>query len=107
MITSPICDYQLGGKDHWQADRDAAEKILAVAPGFRDIARANRAFLTRAVRHLARDKDITQFLDIGTGIPTSPNVHETAAEYASSPPHRPRARRTPHLRLIRRPVWPR
>ena len=74
-------DYYLGGKDHWQADREAAETILAVAPEVRDNARANRAFLHRAVRYLARDKGVTQFLDIGTGIPTPPNVHETAAEH--------------------------
>jgi hypothetical protein len=72
-------DYYLGGKDHWQADAEAAEKILAVAPEARAIAKANRAFLRRAVRHLAAEEGITQFLDIGTGIPTSPNVHETAA----------------------------
>lgn len=72
-------DFYLGGKDHWQADREAAEKILAVAPEIRDNARANRAFLTRAVRFLVRDKGVTQLLDVGTGIPTSPNVHETAA----------------------------
>jgi len=75
-------DYYLGGKDNWAADREAADKILAVVPEVRDMARANRAFLHRAVRHLARDKGITQFLDIGTGIPTSPNVHETAAQHA-------------------------
>jgi hypothetical protein len=88
-ITRPhparMYDYYLGGKDHWQADREAAEMILAVAPEVRDMARANRAFLARAVRHLARDKDITQFLDVGTGIPTSPNVHETAAGHITSP----------------------
>jgi SAM-dependent methyltransferase len=78
-------DYYLGGKDHWQADREAAEQVLAVAPEVRAIARANRAFLRRAVRYLARDKGITQFLDIGTGIPTSPNVHETAAGHVTSP----------------------
>jgi hypothetical protein len=78
-------DFYLGGKDNWQTDRDAGEKILAAVPEVRDIAMANRAFLTRAVRYLARDKGITQFLDIGTGIPTSPNVHETAAEHVTSP----------------------
>jgi hypothetical protein len=76
-------DYYLGGKDHWRADREAAEQILAVAPEVRAIARANRDFLRRAVTYLARDKGITQFLDIGTGIPTSPNVHETAAACAA------------------------
>jgi hypothetical protein len=75
-------DYYLGGKDHWQADRQAAEQILAVAPEVRAIARANRHFLYRAVTYLAKEKGITQFLDIGTGIPTSPNVHETAAAQA-------------------------
>ena len=78
-------DYYLGGKDHWQADREAAQQILAVAPEVRAIARANRAFLRRAVTYLAKDKGITQFLDIGTGIPTSPNVHETAAASATGP----------------------
>lgn len=82
-ITRPhparMYDYYLSGKDNWQADRKAADKILAVAPEVRDSARANRAFLTRAVRYLAREKGVTQFLDIGTGIPTSPNVHESAA----------------------------
>ena len=75
-------DYYLGGKDNWAADREAADKILAIVPEVRDMARANRAFLHRAVRHLARGKGINQFLDIGTGIPTSPNVHETAAKHA-------------------------
>jgi hypothetical protein len=75
-------DYYLGGKDNWAVDREAADKILAVAPEVRDIARANRAFLHRAVRRLAGNHGITQFLDIGTGIPTVPNVHETAAAYS-------------------------
>jgi S-adenosyl methyltransferase len=76
-------DYYLGGKDHWRADREAAEQILAVAPEVRAIARANRGFLRRAVTYLAREKGVTQFLDIGTGIPTSPNVHQTAAACAT------------------------
>jgi hypothetical protein len=75
-------DYYLGGKDHWQADKEAAEQILAIAPEARTVARANRAFLRRAVTYLAKEKGVTQFLDIGTGIPTSPNVHETAAAHA-------------------------
>jgi hypothetical protein len=78
-------DYYLGGKNHWQADRDAAEKVLAVAPEARDMAIVNRAFLARAVRYLAREKGIAQFLDIGTGMPTSPNVHETAAGHVTDP----------------------
>jgi len=67
---------------HWQADNEAAEQILAIAPEVRAIARANRAFLRRAVTYLAQEKGVTQFLDVGTGIPTSPNVHETAAACA-------------------------
>ena len=80
-----VYDFLLGGKDNYEADRAAAKKILSVAPEFRDNARANRAFLSRAVRYLARDRGITQFLDIGTGIPTAPNVHQTAGKYVSSP----------------------
>jgi hypothetical protein len=80
-----IYDYLLGGKDNRAADREAAAKIIAVAPETRDMARANRAFLQRAVRYLARDAGITQFLDVGTSFPSSPNVHEIAAEYAVDP----------------------
>ncbi len=76
-------DYYLGGKDHWPADKEAAERILSLAPEVGAIARANRDFLRRAVTYLARDKGVTQFLDIGTGIPTAPNVHQAAAACAS------------------------
>ncbi|GAA3710281.1 SAM-dependent methyltransferase [Nonomuraea antimicrobica] len=72
-----LYDYYLGGKDNFPADREAAERILSVAPELRAAARANRAFLGRAVRHLA-EAGITQFLDIGTGLPTQGNVHEVA-----------------------------
>lgn len=72
-------DYALGGKDNYPVDRAAVEEILTVAPQGRFLARANRAFLVHAVRTLA-DAGITQFLDLGTGIPTSPNVHEAARE---------------------------
>jgi hypothetical protein len=74
-----VYDYYLGGKDNFAVDRAAAEGVLAHVPELRDYALGNRAFLTRAVRLLAR-KGIRQFLDIGTGIPTSPNVHEIAQE---------------------------
>jgi S-adenosyl methyltransferase len=71
-----VYDYWLGGKDNFAADREAAEEVIAIRPAIlRDI-RANRALLRRAVRYLAVDAGIRQFLDIGTGIPTSPNVHE-------------------------------
>jgi S-adenosyl methyltransferase len=75
-------DYYLGGKDHYQADRDAAEKIVKVAPEIVDSARANRYFLGRAVRYLTEDKGIRQFLDIGTGIPAAGNTHEVAQALA-------------------------
>ncbi|MFG3436476.1 SAM-dependent methyltransferase [Nonomuraea sp. NPDC047897] len=74
-----VYDYLLGGKDNLAVDRAVADRLLAVAPDARLVARANRMFLTRAVRHLAR-QGIRQFLDLGTGIPTSPSVHEVARE---------------------------
>jgi hypothetical protein len=77
-----IYDYLLGGKDNFPADRAAAEATLAKGPEGKDIARANRRFLVRAVRYLAAEAGIRQFLDIGTGIPTSPNVHEVAQKVA-------------------------
>ncbi|WP_440103504.1 SAM-dependent methyltransferase [Streptosporangium sp. H16] len=75
-----IYDYLLGGKDHFAADREAAEQLAALSPGTREGVRAHRAFLGRAVRHLAEDAEITQFLDIGTGIPTQGNTHEIAQQ---------------------------
>ncbi|CAI7977364.1 MULTISPECIES: SAM-dependent methyltransferase [unclassified Parafrankia] len=71
-------DYYLGGKDNFPADRAAADQALHAFPGLQVTARQNRAFLIRATRHLAGELGIRQFLDIGTGIPTSPNLHEVA-----------------------------
>ncbi|MCT9932927.1 SAM-dependent methyltransferase [Planotetraspora sp. A-T 1434] len=71
-------DYYLGGKDHYAADRACAEEVIRHAPQARDIALANRAFLGRAVRFLAGEAGIGQFLDIGAGLPTRDNVHEVA-----------------------------
>jgi S-adenosyl methyltransferase len=73
-----VYDYWLGGKDNFAADREAAERVLAVTPGLRYRVRANRAFLARVVRYLATDAGIRQFLDIGTGIPSANNTHEVA-----------------------------
>jgi hypothetical protein len=70
-------DYYLGGKDNFPVDREAAERALAAFPAGRDLAWANRNFMISAVNFLAR-KGIDQFIDVGTGIPTSPNVHEVA-----------------------------
>lgn len=74
-----VYDYWLGGKDNFAADRQVAEEIAAKAPEVREIARANRAFLVRAVRCLA-EAGIRQYVDLGSGLPTSPNVHEVARE---------------------------
>jgi S-adenosyl methyltransferase len=70
-------DYYLGGKDNFAVDREAAEKALEFAPQIRLAAEHNRAFLGRAVRHLA-EAGVRQFLDIGAGLPTQSNVHEVA-----------------------------
>jgi hypothetical protein len=73
-------DFYLGGKDNYAVDRQAAAQVIAKAPEVRDIARVNRAFLGRVVRFLAEERGISQFLDIGTGIPTGGNVHEVAQQ---------------------------
>jgi hypothetical protein len=77
-----VYDFLLGGKDNFPADRAAAEQGLKANPNSRIPPRENRAFLRRAVRYLAGEAGIRQFLDIGTGIPTSPNVHEVAQAVA-------------------------
>ena len=77
-----VYDYWLGGKDNYAADREAAERVLAVTPGLRFRVRANRAFLARAVRYLAGEAGIRQFLDIGTGIPSANNTHQVAQAVA-------------------------
>jgi S-adenosyl methyltransferase len=71
-------DYFIGGKNHFAADRETAEKMLAAAPGARTGARENRAFLGRAVQYLTAEAGIRQFLDIGTGLPATDSVHEVA-----------------------------
>lgn len=73
-----VYDCLLGGKDNFAADREAAAQNLKVNPNAKIPPRENRAFLQRAVAYLTEDAGIRQFLDIGTGIPTSPNVHEVA-----------------------------
>jgi hypothetical protein len=75
-------DYVLGGKDNYAADRAAAEAGLKVWPDMAFAMRANRAFLGRVVRYLAAQAGIRQFLDIGTGIPTSGNTHQVAQAIA-------------------------
>ncbi|WP_327587450.1 SAM-dependent methyltransferase [Nonomuraea sp. NBC_00507] len=71
-----VYDYLLGGKDNLAIDRAVAERVLAVAPDTRLVARANRVFQVEAVHHAAA-LGVRQFIDLGTGIPTSPSIHET------------------------------
>ena len=77
-----VYDYWLGGNHNFRADQDAARALITVEPNARAIMRANRAFLGRAVRFLAGEAGIRQFLDIGSGIPTKDNVHEVAQHTA-------------------------
>jgi SAM-dependent methyltransferase len=79
---SRIYDYYLGGSHNFEVDREAARRAMEFMPGLPKIMQANRAFMRRAVRY-AVDEGITQFLDIGSGIPTFGNVHEVAQ--AASP----------------------
>ncbi|MFE4667493.1 SAM-dependent methyltransferase [Streptomyces sp. NPDC056716] len=74
-------DYYLGGKTNYAVDRDAAETVIRAFPAVGTTARVNRAFMHRAVRTLAH-LGVRQFIDVGTGIPTSPNLHEVAQAVA-------------------------
>jgi hypothetical protein len=86
-VTTPhsarVWNYWLGGKDNYQADREAGDEFLAIYPGQRDKARACRYFLLRAVRYLVVEAGVRQFLDIGTGLPTANNTHEVAQREAA------------------------
>ncbi|MCF6522293.1 SAM-dependent methyltransferase [Streptomyces sp. JJ36] len=75
-------NYWLGGRDFYEVDRQAGDRIRELHPGILDYARADRAFLGRAVRHLTGEAGIRQFLDIGTGLPTADNTHEVAQRVA-------------------------
>jgi len=77
-----VYNYWLGGKENYAADRAAGDRTMAEFPGIVASARGNRAFLRRAVRFLVTEAGIRQFLDIGTGIPTSDNTHEVAQSLA-------------------------
>ena len=77
-----VYDYWLGGKDNFAADRVAAEAAMREDPNVVEGVRGNRAFLARAVRYLARQAGVRQFLDIGTGIPAADNTHEVAQAMA-------------------------
>jgi hypothetical protein len=73
-------DYYLGGTANTQADRDAVERIKQVIPEIGETAWANRGFLQRAVRRMANDWGVKQFIDIGAGLPTQRNTHEVVAD---------------------------
>jgi hypothetical protein len=77
-----VYNYWLGGKDHFAADRDLAERFIKADPEVIAGVRANRAFLGRAVHFLATEARVRQFIDIGTGIPTANNTHEVAQRAA-------------------------
>jgi len=77
-----IWNYWLGGKDNYAVDRAAGDKVAAMLPSIVAQARADRAFLGRAVRYLAGEAGVRQFLDIGTGLPTADNTHEVAQRVA-------------------------
>ncbi|HEX6526352.1 MAG TPA: SAM-dependent methyltransferase, partial [Streptosporangiaceae bacterium] len=77
-----IYDYLLGGKDNFASDREVGDKVLRAYPDSAVGSRANRAFLGRAVRFLAGEAGIRQFLDVGTGIPSANNTHEVAQRVA-------------------------
>ncbi|WP_280301265.1 SAM-dependent methyltransferase [Nocardia abscessus] len=77
-----IHDYLLGGKDQYAVDRDAGERIVHSACEYQVAARAARAFLIRAVRHLAAERGVEQFVELGSGYPCPPNVHEVAQSCA-------------------------
>ncbi|MEV6299775.1 SAM-dependent methyltransferase [Actinoplanes sp. NPDC051861] len=73
-----VYDFMVGGKDHFAIDRMVAQRALEIMPDAQEAGRACRAFLRRAVRYLAADAGVRQFLDIGSGLPTETNVHQVA-----------------------------
>ncbi|MER6206471.1 SAM-dependent methyltransferase [Streptomyces sp. NPDC001642] len=77
-----IWNYWLGGKDNYEVDRAAGDAFREIFPGIETGARAARYFLARAVRHLAGEEGVRQFLDIGTGLPSVDNTHEIAQRVA-------------------------
>jgi len=79
-----VYDFFLGGTNNFAADREAAEEVLRNSPSVRTTARENRAFLGRAVRYLATQGGIRQFLDIGAGLPATASVHSVAQTIAPS-----------------------
>jgi hypothetical protein len=77
-----VWNYWLGGRDNYPVDQEVGDHFREVFPGIVDLARTSRAFLARAVRYLAGDAGVRQFLDVGTGLPTVDNTHEVAQRVA-------------------------
>jgi O-methyltransferase involved in polyketide biosynthesis len=77
-----VWNYWIGGKDNYEVDQAVGEHVATMFPVIRDVARADRDFLGRAVRFLAEERGIRQFLDVGTGLPTVDNTHEIAQRIA-------------------------
>lgn len=77
-----VWNYWIGGKDHYEVDQRVGDQVASMFPVIRDVARADRQFLGRAVQFLTADCAVRQFLDIGTGLPTLDNTHEIAQRIA-------------------------
>ncbi|MER6622233.1 MULTISPECIES: SAM-dependent methyltransferase [unclassified Streptomyces] len=77
-----VWNYWIGGKDNYEVDQRVGDHVASINPVIRDIARADRDFLGRAVTYLTRERGVRQFLDIGTGLPTADNTHEIAQRIA-------------------------
>src|SRR5579859_3918878 len=77
-----IWNYWLGGKDNYAVDREAGDQYKEIFPAIAVVARTSRAFISRAVRYLAAEAGMRQFLDIGTGLPTANNTHQVAQQVA-------------------------
>ena len=81
-VSARIWNYWMGGKDYYRADQQAGDQFVELYPGIRDMARASRLFIARAVTYLAGEAGIRQFLDIGTGLPSNENTHQVAQRVA-------------------------
>lgn len=77
-----VWNYWIGGKDNYEVDQQVGEQVAGMFPVIREVARADREFLGRAVRFLVGERGVRQFLDIGTGLPTADNTHEIAQRIA-------------------------
>jgi len=81
-VSARIWNYWLGGTDYYPVDQEAGDQFAYLHPGIFDDARSSRYFIARAVRYLAGEAGVRQFLDIGTGLPSHDNTHEIAQRVA-------------------------